>query len=256
MDMEKIKLLRQQLNQEMKKPHRKWDNKKIEELNEELFKLLLDEGELKEDIEVKQRRLMQNAVISRQEVKKQRRTALQRRLTPIAACLAVVLGLNQWSLSALGMNGFQAVYRYTTRGIGFGEDKADDNDPYGIRAKCAEYGIDYPIPRYIPDGFELCEVTESSSRLSFNFEKKEEGKEQAESPRIMFAYYVDYKNENLGIPTDEKNYEEVHINGEMFMVGKEDGQYRALWSDNRVLFFLSTLNTDYSESESVLRNAA
>ena len=256
MDMEKIKLLRQQLKMEMKKPHRKWDSKKIEELNEDLFKLLLDEGELREDIETKQRRLMQNAVMSRQEVRKQRRSALQCRLAPIAACLAVVLGLNQWSLSALGMNGFQAIYRFTTRGIEFREYNVEDNDPYGIRAKCAEYGIDYPIPRYIPAGFELCEVKEEASVLSFNFEIKEKGKKPPEYPRIMFVYYVNFKNKNIGIPSDEKNFEEVHINGETFMVGKEDDQYRALWSDGTVLFFIKTSNIDYSVSERILRNAA
>lgn len=239
------------LDAEMKKTAEERDLKKIKMLIE----LILKEKGEDEDVlneELHKALIFENVTAQ----KKQHRTTIKRRFAPIAACLAVVLALNQWSVSALGMNGFRAIYYYTKGGLSFGEQAKETEypDPYGIRAKCAEYGIDYPIPRYIPAGFELCEVKEEASVLSFNFEIKEEGKEPPEYPRIRFFYNVNFKNKNIGIPSDEKNFEEVHINGETFMVGKEDGQYRAIWTNDSVLFFMKTSNLNYSISEKILAN--
>lgn len=239
------------LDAEMKKTAEERDLKKIKMLIELILKMKGEDEDVLNE-ELNKALIFENVNAQ----KNQHRTTIKRRFAPIAACLAVVLALNQWSVSAFGMNGFRAVYYYTKGGLSFGEQAKETEypDPYGIRAKCAEYGIDYPILAYIPDGFELVEISEEAWRLGFKFEIKEEGKEPLEYPRIMISYWINVQKSNLGIPTNEHNFEEVNVNGETFLVGKEDGQYRAIWTDDSVLFSMKTSNLNYSISEKILAN--
>ena len=245
MNADMLNDLKALLKEETSKPGSKWDIDRITELSSAIAELSGAESANAEQIETVKRKYAESAG---------KKKTICCRIASVAACLAVVLLLNQWSLSALGMNGFKAAYYYTIGSMKIGEKpvETESSDHYGIRTKCSEYGINHPIPSYIPEGFELFEIVEDNKRIIFNFEKSNDSTSEYE--RIYIAYVMDYNDNDTIIPSDLKNFKESYINGETFLIGMEDNQYRAVWTDDNYLFYLSTLNVDYSEADKILKS--
>ena len=245
MNADMLNDLKALLKEETSKPGSKWDIDRITELSSAIAELSGAESANAEQIETVKRKYAESAG---------KKKTICCRITSVAACLAVVLLLNQWSLSALGMNGFKAAYYYTIGSMKVSNDVANNepSDPYGIKEKCAEYGIEYPIPTYIPEGFELVETVEGNHRIGFNFEMDDSSKNEAILPRIYFSYINNYQDNNIEIPSDNMNFEERNINGEVFLVGTDDNQIRVIWSDDNFLFHMTTHYLDCETVKKIL----
>ena len=280
MDAEMEAELREMLDEEMKKPVKKRDAAMIAELT----------GAITEICGFSTENICNDESISKvsgkvTETGRKRKSISVRRISALAACTAVLLGINQASLSAFGENVFSRVYHFTKGGINImvGEENSTEpetptvppvtetvptapsaaaptgrevielptypGDPYGIKAVCAKYGI-YPMtPSYIPEGFKLVEEIEDDTGhctdLIFRYEK--------EDAKVIVCYTVYNKDDvSVGIPMDSSNIQETNINGKLFTVIKEDNQLKSFYTEDRLWCSFFTFNIDYSEADRIL----
>lgn len=201
-------------------------------------------------------------------------TRRKKRLAAAAACAVVLFGLNQASLNAYGENVFSRVYHFTKGGISImvGENNTVEptkvttesptyleevielpttpDDPYGIRAVCAENGL-YPMtPKYIPDGFKLVRMVvdddQASTDIVFRYKKEKE---------MINLYYTYHKTDNqysFGVPTESDSIQELTINNQVFTVIKESKQLKAFCINDNLLCNICTYDIDDSESYKIL----
>lgn len=254
-DMEILSDMKKELSEEIKKSPAERDDKLISELKEMISQM---EEEI---ISASKERSLNNVMKMLDEYKEPKHIKLYKRLSVAAACLLVVLGLNTASLKVFGQNMFSATYQLAKGGITISSDQPGDNDdivvsasdPYGMKAKCAEYGFFPETPSYIPEGFILKKVdVESEENLD----------------SIIFAYrkdnivlnfqYTNYKaNYNIppiGIPTDTYNITEEQINDHTMYILKEDKQYNAMFIDKRIKYSIFTEGLDYGECQTILES--
>jgi hypothetical protein len=273
MDAEMEAELREMLDEEMKKPVKKRDAAMIAELT----------GAITEICGFSTENICNDESISKisgkvTETGRRRKSISVRRISAIAACAALLFGLNQASLNAYGENVFKRAYHFTKGGVSImiGENNDTEptepptappatgaaapeeevielptypGDPYGIKAVCAKYGI-YPLtPTYIPEGFKLVEEIEDDTGhctdLIFRYEK--------EDAKVIVCYTVYNKDDvSVGIPMDSSNIQETNINGKVFTVIKEDNQLKSFYTEDRLWCSFFTFNVDYSEANRVL----
>lgn len=247
--------LQRELNEEMDKPSAKWDCKKISEITETIHRLSSsDETETDNTgTEALLKKIKETNIPKRK---------IYRRISTAAACLCVFLGLNFFSVSVLGMNIFSAAYQVTSGGISIDLKKKDpillptsSDDPYGMKAKCAEFNI-YPLtPSYIPDKFELIDIAEIQSH-SFNnlvFYYKRGG--------IKLNFDICQYNEGeeippIGIPTDTYNIKEEYVNGYKMYILKEDYQFTAAFLDGNIVYVIGADGLDYDTCQKVIESLA
>ncbi len=273
MDAEMEAELREMLDEEMKKPVKKRDAALIAELT----------GAITEICGFSTENICNDESISKisgkvTETGRRRKSISVRRISAIAACAALLFGLNQASLNAYGENVFKRAYHFTKGGITImiGENTEPTEpptappateasapeeevielptypgDPYGIKAVCAKYGI-YPLtPTYIPEGFKLVEDYEDDTGhctdIILHYVKEE---------KIINICYTLYRTDNVsvGIPMDSTNIQETNINGKLFTVIKEDNQLKAYYIDGRLFCSVFTFNIDYSEADKILNS--
>lgn len=178
-----------------------------------------------------------------------------------AACL-VLIGANTVSVAAWGTNIFSAFVQFTKGDltIDFGKQEqavinlpTSEDDPYGIKAKCAEYDIYPMIPYYLPDGFKLtnCEenILSHSTDLRFFYEN--------DNTKLILSYEA-YKNSDdippIGIPTDTHNLQETEINGQTMYVLKEDNQFTAAFLNDSIVYIITSNKLDYDECQKVVES--
>lgn len=247
--------LQRELQEEMDKPSAKWDCKKIAEITNTIHHLSCsEETEIsKTGKEALLKKLKNNSVPKRR---------IYKRISTVAACLCIFLGLNFFSISVLGMNIFSAAYQVTTGGISIDLKKkepillpASSGDPYGMKAKCAEFNM-YPLtPSYIPKKFELIDIAEIQSH-SFNnivFYYKRSG--------IKLNFDICQYNEGeeippIGIPTDTYNITEEYINGYKMYILKEDNQFTAAFIDGNIVYMVCADGLDYDTCYKVIESLA
>lgn len=178
-------------------------------------------------------------------------------ITAISACLVIFLGLNIYSVRAWNMNIFSAAVRYVKNGVIIDlktiELPTSEDDPYGLKAKCAEYDV-YPlIPEYIPSGFALKKIDtvpeENFTLISFYFEK--------DSVKLNFSFikYLNYDDIPPGlIPSDEFNITRKFINGNTIYISKEDNQFTANFLDNNIVCVVFSDGLDYTDCEEIIES--
>ncbi|MDE6520447.1 MAG: DUF4367 domain-containing protein [Ruminococcus sp.] len=251
-DMEILSDMKQNLAEEMSKTADERDEKLISELEE----MISQTG--KEIISASKKRSFESVMKILDEYKEPERPKLYKWLSAAVACFLVVLGLNTVSMKTFGQNMFSAAYQLTKGGITISTNQSDDNgnifsesDPYGMKAKCAEYGFFPDTPSYIPDGFVLKDISVESDDYSDS---------------IIFAYtkenvilnflFVNYKTNDeippIGIPTDTYNITEEQINGHTIHILKEDFQFTADFLDKRIQYGVFAENLDYDECQKIL----
>lgn len=178
-------------------------------------------------------------------------------ITVSAACLVLICA-NTVSVAAWGTNIFSAFVQFTKGDltIDFGKQEQNvislptsENDPYGIKAKCAEYDIYPKTPFYLPDGFELVDFSEVvCSRFTDLCFFYQNGKTRL---NVTFTKYNDSDIPPIGIPTDTYNLQETEINGQTVFILKEDGQFTATFLNNNIVYVIYADNLDYSECQKV-----
>ena len=154
---------------------------------------------------------------------------------------------------------FSTAYQLTKGGINISTDdpsKSDElvvspSDPYGIKAKCAEYGFYPDTPSFIPDGFKLEFISEDSDNYSdalcFLFKK--------DDAKLDFIY-VNYKTgdiiPSIGFPTDTYNVEKLDSNEHTVYILKEDKQFTAAYITQKIKHTVFAENIDSTECQKIL----
>ncbi|MBR5180437.1 MAG: DUF4367 domain-containing protein [Lachnospiraceae bacterium] len=195
------------------------------------------------------------------EYKTPRKIKLFKYLSVAAAVLIVFWGLNTASMKVFGQNMFSAAYQLTKGGITISTDDPSNSDeltvspsdPYGMKAKCAEYGFFPDTPSYIPDGFELYNLIEGTEDnldvIIFMFRNEN---------MILNFYFTNYRTNKetspISLPSDTYNVEEEIINGNTFYILKEDNQFTAIFTKNGIKCRIFTENVDYDECISIIKS--
>ena len=245
--------LQRELKKEMEKPSDQWNCEKIAEITETIHNLSCEGS--KETDENRKNDLLKKIGNSRTP-----KIKIYKRLSAAVACLLVLVGINTVSLSVFGMNMFSATYQLTKGGITI-DMSNDDNielpvtaaDPYGMKAKCAEYDM-YPLtPTYIPEGFELINIVEDVNNVTTNvifYYKKGDI-----LLNFDFNMYKDGKGiPPIGIPTDTYNIVEEQINGHKTYILKEDNQFTATFMEENIVYLITAIDCDYDECQKVIES--
>ncbi len=264
--------LKTELDEEMNKPSDERDLIKIRDLIDSISEI---EGDDSDGAFRRQKAQIKERVKADRSVRITRR---RKQLVALAACAVVLFGLNQASLNAYGENVFKRAYHFTKGGVSIMIGENDNTeptepptappateasapeeevielptypgDPYGIKAVCAKYGI-YPMtPSYIPEGFELIEITEDDDAkitdVVFRYIRGDK------KINLYYTYY-NIDNVSTGIPIDTNNIQELTINNNIFTVVKEDNQMKAFYIDGKLKCNIFTYNIDYSETDRML----
>ena len=245
--------LQRELKKEMEKPSDQWNCEKIAEITETIHNLSC-EGSKETDENRKSDLLKKIGESGTPTIK------IHKWLSVAVACAAVIVGLNAFSLRALGQNIFSAAYQFTKGGILI--DMSNDNnielpvtsdDPYGMKAKCAEYDM-YPLtPTYIPEGFELINIVEDVNNVTTNvifYYKKGDI-----LLNFNFNMYKDGKGiPPIGIPTDTYNIVEEQINGHKMYTLKEDNQFTATFLEDNIVYAITAIDCDYDECQKIIES--
>lgn len=254
-DMELLSDLKQNLAEETSKPTDERDEDLISELEE-----MISETE-EEIVSASEQRSLDSIMKMLDEYEEPKRPKLYKWISVAAACLLVGVGVNMASLKVCGQNIFSAVYHITKDGIKVSSSQSksiddivvSESDPYGMKAKCAEYGFFPKTPDYIPEGFVLDDISEESNDYSdlIIFAYKKENV-------VLNFYYTNYKTNDevpsIGLPTDTYNVTEEQINDHTAYILKEDNQYTAAFLDKRISYTFFAENLDYDECYKILAN--
>lgn len=241
--------LEKQLELELKKPHPDYD------LADELSKTILEaRGQTVKAINVKPK----IQAIRRKNI---RRVRFPKWAMAVSAACVVLIGANAISVSAWDMNIFSAIVKFTKGGMSVNlnqkkniiELPISEEDPYGIKAKCAEYDIFSLTPHYLPKGFELvdfyADINEAISDICFFYQKDEF------KLNITYTKYADSeKTSTVGIPTDTYNLQEVEINRQTAFILKEDKQFTATFLNDGIVCVIFSNKLDYDECQKVIES--
>lgn len=241
--------LEKQLDLELKKPSPDYD------LVDELTKAILEaRGKTVKEIDVKP----EIQAIRQRKIKHIR---FPKWTVAVSAACVVLIGANVLSVSAWDMNIFSAIVEFTRGGMSVDLNKKQDiielpvseGDPYGIKAKCAEYGISPLTPYYLPEGFELVDfetnITEVSADIMFFYKKEEK--------QININYQQYYNVDDIppvGMPTDTYNLQETEINGRTMFVLEEDNQFTATFLNDDIVYVIYSNKLDYVECQKVVES--
>lgn len=254
-DMKILSDLKKDFAEEMNKSVEKRDEKLISELEDMICKT---EEEI---ISESKKRSLESVMKMLDEYEESKHPKIYKRLSIAVAVFLVVLGLNTVSLKVFGQNMFSAAYQLAKGGITISAEQSESNgdiivsksDPYGMKAKCAEYGFFPDTPSYIPEGFVLKNISEESNdKLDFVFFY------YVKNNIVLNFFFTNYKTNDeippIGIPTDTYNVTEEKINGHTTYILKEDKQFTAVFIDNRIDCSVFAENLDYDECEKILEN--
>ena len=252
-DKELLKELQVQLDEELNKPIKQQDFDLIEEITKTICEIH-NENEL---IEAKTK---SGIAFLKERKTNVNKLKIRKWSAVFVSCAAVILVLNIASFSALGMNIFSAAYKIVKGGITIDMNEGEktdlsvtDDDPYGIKAKCAEYDM-YPLtPTYIPEGFELVDLYEKKlttlSNVTFYYKKAD---------IILNFNYTMYSEERkippIGIPSDTYNVVEEQINGRKMYILKEDNQFTATFLEDNIVYAITAIDCDYDECQKVIES--
>lgn len=131
--------------------------------------------------------------------------------------------------------------------------KPSTGDTYGIKAKCAEYGLFPDVPEYIPDGFRLIHVEDKHyvecDIISFEYTNSNE--------LVTFNFTVfksaDYVPDTKSY-VDKYNFSEKEINGHTAYVIEESRKFSAFYLDDCIQYEVYSKNIDYDECYKILES--
>lgn len=248
-----LKELHEKLDLELTKPVEERDFDRIEELTEAITTM--------EGTEQLVQAQAAEAIPKLQLENHRRKITLRRNRLKVlipCACAAVVLAANIWSVAAFDRNIFSAAVDWFDGGFTLQMSESDavilpatEEDPYGIMAKCEEYGFTPLTPTYLPEGFVLDHIatntSSNSSSVRFYFKKDNFLKDDA-----LLIVDITHYNEGagippIGIPSDGTPPEEEIISGIPMITLKEDDQFTATFQYRNTVYLISGYDLDYDE---------
>ena len=259
---ESLTEINHQVDEELKKSKDDRDYQKIETLLSENYEIM---GNSESELDIKAR---ENIVKIEQMCKPKKRIKIYQRVATVAACLALVFGGNAYTMNAYGKNLFSLIVNRSSSGftVNFNGNNISSetpdikDDPYGMIAKCAEYGVYPDTPLYIPDGFELVnfKVTEKEKNIDIKFNYIKDN--------ITLTFFIDkYYNSNdipnKSIPSDEHNISEIEVNGTKGITSKEKNsfngitdQYELIYCKDNIIYIISSDGLDYDECDKITQS--
>ena len=257
-----LKELHEKLDLELTKPVEERDFDRIEELTEAITTM--------EGTEQLVQAQAAEAIPKLQLENYRRKITLRRNRLKVlipCACAAIVLVANIWSVAAFDRNIFSAAVDWFDGGFTLQMSEPDavilpatEEDPYGIMAKCEEYGFTPLTPTYLPEGFELDHISTSvgtdSSSVQFYYKKDSFMKEDA-----LLIVDITHYNEGagippIGIPSDGTPPQEEIINGITMYTLKEDDQFSATFIYQNTVYVFFSRDLNYDECYKVVSSLA
>ena len=191
-----------------------------------------------------------------------------------AACVALVmLTANLITVSAFDMNIFSFIVNIVDGGFSVNfpvsSSEVPDNDiiklsvvpddPYGMIAECARYGIYPETPHYLPDSYVLtvCSYSEIPSYekdVHFTF-MNQKNKKQFIS--ISYALHEDKENmSNVNFPNDEHLLSEIEINGNPAILAEEqkDKKFQLVYPIDNLLIDIVTVDVSWKEVDQIINS--
>lgn len=244
--------LNQMLDEEMAKPEKERDYKKIADLSRACFAVLGDNEEkyIEESFHRTKEKLFNPKITMRKRL----------RIAVVASAAALLVGANIFTVTAYNMNLFSALVKISDGGFALNPTPQETiilpttpEDPLGIKAECAKYGItDVLAPTYLPEGFALDSVTHdhtegylNSILLTF----------YDADCNVIQLLYTQWNNEALsGItPCDDYNLTETEIDGNPAIISKEDEQYVLVFrNDTNLETHIWMEGVDYEECDKIV----
>ena len=234
------------LEEELKKPAKKRNYDKIEELTGAYAEFMGTETEV--------RNAMQRCLSElRSKARPKRKFTRKMKGVIFTVSFAVMLLItNLITVSAFDMNVFSFVVNVANGSfsVNFSQvssEKVSDNaiklpvtadDPYGMIAECAKNGIYPETPHYLPDGLFLMEIGAEDLQkfekyVMFNFIGES-------NQRISFGYHI-FDNsiamQGASFPNDEHNFQEIKVNGHPALLAEEikDKEFTLVYCCNDLL---------------------
>ena len=252
-----VAMLESLLDDEMQKPDAEKDFDRIAALTAAISSAYTDDGAQENAVQSGI-----DAVLQRTASKPHRcRSKWVYAVSAACACIVVLFGLNAWSVKATGSNLWKRIYAFWDNSVAFTFDSADSaalpaqEDPFGIRAECEQYGFSPRVPQYLPEGFAPKDTvrrdTENELWLMFDYRNAD--------ACVQFYYraYPDAaaaQNSKWLLPAESQGLSELEINGVTVTVSQKESQYWAMYRLDNIVCAMLTENLDFAESEKVLRS--
>ena len=241
--------LREMLDNELK-PSSKIDYSLIDELTTAIIETNGNER-LTVDVDEKLRQF-------NSRINNHRRILFPKWAICLSAACVMLFCANCISVFAWDMNIISVVVELTKGGfsVNFNEQpkeivlSASEDDPYGFKAKLAEYDIEFETPHYIPDGFILTEIETNTNENYANTVRfiYENGRQNFS---FTFTKFFD-EIPKIGVPSDHYNISETTVNGKPAIVSKEDNQYTITFINDKTSFFMFTQDVPYDECDKIV----
>lgn len=250
--------LHTQLQNELAKPLKSRDFEKINQLTLEIRRL----SESNDDICLKNQNGINYVKTQFAENKKSsRKLSLPRIIGSVACCFAIVAGVNAYSMSTLGMSFFSAIVNFSKGAVSLDFSNTSDNsenvnsnsyDKFGIKEKCADYGVVCSAPTFIPDEFVLsdffCEKLTESVACSFYFSSSDDC-----TLNITVEQYADSQDiPSVLIPNKEMSLQQSVINNNLVYVLDENNCYTAVYSSGNTVYLFYSKGLDYDTFEKII----
>ena len=257
-----IQEINKMLGEELKKPAKKRNYDKIEELTEAYAELMGTEAEV--------RNAMQRCLLElKSKARPKRKFTRRMRGIVITVSLAVMLFItNIITVSAFNMNVFSFIVHVGdgSFSVNFFSKKVpqediiqlptNSDDPYGMIVECAKNGIYPETPHYLPDGLYLvgtrakC-LSQFEKYVMFNFVGEN-------NQRITLNYDL-FDNttvmQGASFPNDEHKFQEIEVNGHPALLAEEkkDKEFTLVYCcDELLMCSFSCWNIQKNEVEKII----
>ncbi len=243
------------LDEEMAKPHKMRDYAKIEEISRACAAVMGDAEQEKEAMQQGYETL--TAALHKPRI---RMTGGIKAAAVLVSAAVLMVGANIFTVAAYDMNLFSALVKIVDGGFALNPQPQETtelivtaDDPYGIKAECAKYGItEILAPTYLPEGFVLGMLEQNTNEgylntIRFTFYDTKRNPIQ--------IIYNQWDNESLhgNTPCDEFNLTETTINGNPAIISKEDGQYVLVFrNDTNLETQIWMEGVDYEERDKII----
>lgn len=240
---------------ELKKQVRKGDVEKIEEIVD----FLLDIKGLDKSDEPDMEKVINNFHTreKKDSIHVHTNSSIKKRVAAAVVPVMVLLATNGIVQAATNENLFTLAVNIKEGGFSLDtgntiELPVSEDDPYGIKGVCQTYGYTPDTPFYLPEGFMLKHMGDSTNDPdciynSFTFKK---GKA---SIHFSYMYYYD-KIKPMDVPCNEFNLSEIEVNGAKAVLSQEDGQYVVNYQKGKILYTVFIQHVDYSECEKIIKS--
>lgn len=262
-----IQEINRALDKELKKPAKKRDYDKIEELTQTYTELMGADSQVEASMQ---------CCISEFKSKARPKPKITRRMRIVLAVVSVAIMLfvmNIITVSAFNMNVFSFIVHVADDGFEISSPSSSSEisdadmielpvssyDPYGMIAECAKYGIYPETPHYLPENYVLtvCNYTDMPLYMKwvkFTFRNRHNARQF-----ISLDFELFENEESIGnahFPNVEHCLSEIEINGNPAILAEEqkDTQFHIVYPIDKLLIVIFTQNVPQEEVNQMINS--